>query len=112
MTSRLHDHCSTPKCLLCTREVGIVGRMGLTTRERRVLDVERQWWKLAPTKEQAIRQHLSCSPASYYAVLRRLTGSTEAFSYDPLVVARLRRRAAQRRRDRWTAGPAVRHRPR
>ena len=85
--------------------------MALTTREQAVLDFEREWWLHAATKEQGIREHLSCSPATYYAMLRRLAGSPEAFGYDPLVVSRLRRRLARRRRERFEAGPAVRHRP-
>ena len=86
--------------------------MALTEREQVVLDVEREWWLHAPTKEQVIRQKLACSPAAYYAALRRLVSSPDAFSYDPLVVQRLRRRRDQRRRARHAPGPAVRHRPR
>ncbi len=86
--------------------------MGLTERDRLVLDVEREWWLESPTKEQAIRSHLGCSPGTYYAALRRLVTSPEAFSYDPLVIQRLRRRRDQRRRDRLAPGPAMWHRPR
>jgi hypothetical protein len=98
--------------LLRVLEIGIVGAMPLTLRERRVLDLEREWWHHAPTKEQAIREQLSLSPAAYYAALRRLVGSPEAFAYDPLVIARLRRRMRERRRSRFEVGPAMRHRPR
>lgn len=86
--------------------------MELTQRERLVIDVERDWWLIAPTKEQAIRERLACSPAAYYAVLRRLVSSADAFSYDPLVVQRLRRRNAERRRAQLAPRPAVKHRPR
>jgi hypothetical protein len=86
--------------------------MALNERERQVLDVEREWWLHAPTKEQAIRDRLGCSPAAYYAALRRLASSPEAFSYDPLVVTRLRRRRDQRRRARFAGGSALHHRPR
>ncbi|MHB1987324.1 MAG: DUF3263 domain-containing protein [Acidimicrobiales bacterium] len=86
--------------------------MGLTEREQLVLDVEREWWLSSPTKEQAIRERLSCSPAAYYAVLRRLISCEDAFGYDPLVVQRLRRRNDQRRRALLSPGPALRHRPR
>jgi hypothetical protein len=88
--------------------------MALSTREREILDLEREWWRTAPTKQSAIRDRLGCSPAAYYAVLRRLADSKEAFGYDPLVVQRLRRRLARERRARVTGetlGPA-RHHPR
>lgn len=86
--------------------------MALSERERGFLDLEREWWTAAATKEQAIRERLGCSPATYYATLRRLASSEEAYGYDPLVVARLRRRNAERRRARFDPGPAARHRPR
>jgi hypothetical protein len=88
--------------------------MGLSTRERQVLDLERDWWRSASTKQIAIRERLGCSPAAYYAALRRLVASDEAFRYDPLVVQRVRRRHAREQRARVsgeTSGP-VRHHPR
>jgi hypothetical protein len=85
--------------------------MALTEREQLVLDIEQGWWLCSRTKEQAIRQQLSCSPATYYATLRRLTGLKEAYEYNPLVVARLRKKATERRRARFEPGPAA-HRPR
>jgi hypothetical protein len=86
--------------------------MGISERDRLMLDLEREWWQRAPTKEQAIRETLGCSPATYYAGLRRLAGSADAFAYDQLVVARLRRRLDRQRRSRFEPGPAARHRPR
>lgn len=86
--------------------------MALSERDQAVLEVERGWWQWAPTKEQAVRERLGCSPAAYYAALRRLAASAEAYAHDPLTVARLRRRAARRRLARFEPGPAVRHRPR
>lgn len=84
--------------------------MALSTRERDLLDLERDWWLVAPTKKRAIRDRLGCSPASYYASLRRLTGSEDAFAYDPLVVQRLRKRLDQQRRARL-GGKDADHRP-
>jgi len=81
--------------------------MALSARERSILDLERDWWLTASTKEQAIRGRLGCSPATYYASLRRLASSREAFEYDPLVIKRLERRLARRRRARFTGGTAV-----
>jgi hypothetical protein len=74
--------------------------MALSTRQREVLDLEREWWRWSPTKKAAILDRLGCSPAAYYAVLRRLTPSEDALRYDPLLVRRLRRRAAEERRRR------------
>ena len=81
--------------------------MALSARERSILDLERDWWLGAATKEQAIRDRLGCSPATFYATLRRLVSSREAFEYDPLVMKRLERRAARRRRARFTGGTAI-----
>ena len=81
--------------------------MGLTTRERDMLDLERGWWLSSPTKERAIRDRLGCSPAAYYAALRRLSATREAYDYDPLVVLRLRRRQARRRRERFVGPDAA-----
>ncbi|MGH9169993.1 MAG: DUF3263 domain-containing protein [Acidimicrobiales bacterium] len=87
--------------------------MALSTRERAVLDLEREWWQLAPTKKQAIAERLGCSQAVYYSTLRHLAASTEAFRYSPLVVQRLRRRMARDRRDRVVGqtAAAVPYRP-
>jgi hypothetical protein len=87
--------------------------MTLSTREREVLDLEREWWRSGSTKQAAIRERLGCSPGAYYAALRRLVVSEEAFRYDPLVVQRVRRRQARERRARlsgMTPGPVQHHR--
>jgi hypothetical protein len=73
---------------------------GLSTREREVLDLESIWWQVAPTKRQAIAERLGCSQAAYYATLRRLAASPEAFRYSPLVIQRLRSRIRKARRQR------------
>jgi hypothetical protein len=89
-------------------DLGIVELvMALSTRERSILDLERDWWLSSPTKERAIRERLGCSPATFYAALRRLAGSPEARAYDPLVMKRLERRIARRRRARLSGGTAV-----
>jgi len=86
--------------------------MALTDRERKVLDIERDWWVSSPSKRVAIHERLGLSPAAYYGVLRRLTDSPEAFAYDPLVVHRLRRRLVRRRIARFESGPRFERRPR
>jgi len=100
--------------------------MGLSDRERAILDFERSWWVLSDTaaplsvasgtgrpgvvtpgtKEAAIRSRLDLSPTRYYELLRALSGSSDAAAYDPLVVHRLRRSQSQRRRARLEGWPA------
>lgn len=69
----------------------------LTERERRVLDLERGWWKFAATREAAIREHVGMTSGEYHPFLNRLLDRPEALAYDPLLVKRLRRRRAARR---------------
>jgi hypothetical protein len=85
--------------------------MGLTGRERAVLDFERGWWLESggETKQAAIRRCLGLSRSGYWATLERLVDSPDATAYDPLLVRRLRRRRDDRRRA-WFAGEAPRKR--
>ncbi len=117
-------------------DAGSVRSMGLSDRERAIIDFERSWWVMsdamashnmasdtvasgavasgngAPgvvtpgTKEAAIRARLDLSPTRYYELLRVLSGSAEAAAYDPLVIRRLRRSQSQRRRARLEGWPA------
>ena len=80
--------------------------MGLTDRDRAILDFERSWWVTSGTKEAAIRSRLDLSPTRYYELLRALSASSDAAAYDPLVVHRLRRSQSQRRRARLEGRPA------
>jgi hypothetical protein len=95
--------------------------MGLSDRERAILDFERSWWVssgvagsgppasgtlTSTTKEAAIRSRLDLSPTRYYELLRTLSGSSDAAAYDPLVVRRLRRSQSRRRRARLEGWPA------
>lgn len=72
----------------------------LTEREREVLAFERQWWRYAGAKEQAIRELFDWSPTRYYQVLGALMDSPAAMAADPMLVKRLRRLRATRQRDR------------
>jgi hypothetical protein len=74
--------------------------MDLTPRERAVLDFEREWWRLPGPKESAIRARFAMSPTSYYRLVGELLDRSTSFEYDPLTVARLRRRRDERRRIR------------
>ncbi len=79
----------------------------MSAADREVLDFERSWWLVAGTKQERIRHALGVSPASYYAKLHRLVQSHEAFSYDPLLILRLRRRRDERRRARFESGAVL-----
>lgn len=72
----------------------------LTDRDRAVLEFERQWWKYAGAKEQAIRELFDWSPTRYYQVLGSLIDNPAALMADPMLVKRLRRLRATRQRDR------------
>lgn len=63
----------------------------LNTRERRVLDFERSWWKLPGPKDRDIKEHLGFSATMYYRVLREALDKPDAIAYDPLTVRRLQR---------------------
>ncbi len=77
---------------------GIVGE--LSQRDRDVLDFERQWWKYAGAKEQAVREKFDMSSTRYYQALNALVDRPEALAADPLLVRRLRRLRAARQRAR------------
>jgi hypothetical protein len=72
----------------------------LTTRDQEILAFERQWWKYAGAKEQAIRELFDMSATRYYQVLNALIDSPEALAFDPMLVKRLRRMRASRQRAR------------
>ena len=81
--------------------------MALTDRDRAILDFERSWWMESGSKTAAIRQRLLLSPTRYYRLLTSLSASSDAYTYDPLLVRRLRRLKALRRRARIEGRPAV-----
>lgn len=72
----------------------------LERRDREILAFERQWWKYAGAKEQAIRELFDMSATRYYQVLNNLIDSPEALAADPMLVKRLRRLRASRQRQR------------
>ncbi len=73
---------------------------GLSDRDREILAFERQWWKYAGAKEQAVRELFGLSPTRYYQVLNALIDSPAALAHDPMLVKRLRRLRATRQRAR------------
>ena len=72
----------------------------LDERDRAILAFERQWWKYAGAKEQAIRELFDMSATRYYQVLNALIDSPAALAHDPMLVKRLRRMRASRQRAR------------
>lgn len=72
----------------------------LSERDRGVLEFERQWWKYAGAKEQAIRDLFGMSATRYYQILNGLIDTPEALAFDPMLVKRLRRMRAARQRAR------------
>jgi hypothetical protein len=68
--------------------------------DRSVLAFERQWWRHAGAKEEAIRREFGVGPTAYYQLLSRLLDDPAALAYDPMLVKRLQRQRASRRRRR------------
>jgi Protein of unknown function (DUF3263) len=72
----------------------------LSDRDQAILAFERQWWRYAGAKEQAIRDLFDMSGTRYYQVLNALIDRPEALRHDPMLVKRLRRMRAARQRAR------------
>lgn len=72
----------------------------LSDRDHAILAFERQWWKYAGAKEQAIRELFDLSPTRYYQILNGLLDEPAALLADPMLVRRLRRIRAHRQRTR------------
>ncbi len=75
-------------------------RPQLSRRDREILAFERQWWRYAGAKEQAIRDLFDMSATRYYQVLNALIDLPEALVADPMLVKRLRRLRSTRQRQR------------
>ena len=72
----------------------------LSDREQQMLALERQWWKYAGAKEQAIRELFDLSATHYYQILNALIDTEAALAHDPMLVKRLRRLRTSRQRAR------------
>jgi len=68
----------------------------LGERDEAVLRFERQWWRHAGAKEQAIRATFNLSAARYYQLLGALVDSPLALAYDPMLINRLQRMRSAR----------------
>ncbi|WP_402468802.1 DUF3263 domain-containing protein [Isoptericola aurantiacus] len=72
----------------------------LSDRDREILAFEKQWWKYAGSKEQAVRELFDLSATRYYQVLNALIDTPAALEHDPMLVKRLRRMRSTRQRAR------------
>ena len=95
-----HASADADGAVVDTRGSDEPGVDGLTRRDREILTFERQWWKYAGAKEQAIRELFDMSGTRYYQVLNALIDTPAALAADPLLVKRLRRLRASRQRQR------------
>jgi hypothetical protein len=77
----------------------------LTAREAEILDFERQWWRLAGAKEQAVADRFGLSSTRYYQLLNGLIDRPAALRADPMLVKRLQRLRLQRERARSARRP-------
>lgn len=80
--------------------------MGLSERERAILEFEGSWWTQPGSKEAAIKARLGISASRYREILSGLIDSADAEMEAPLVVRRLRRDRDRRRRARYAGRPA------
>lgn len=55
------------------------------------LELERLWWRLPGTKDEAIRERFGLSPVRYYQQLTSIIETPEALAIDAQTVNRLRR---------------------
>ena len=85
---------------------GRLGRMGLSERERAILEFEGSWWTVPGPKEAAIKARLGMSASRYREILAGLIDSPEAQTAAPLLIRRLRRDRDRRRRARYQGWPA------
>ena len=79
---------------------GVRDSSRLSERDLAVLAFERQWWKYAGAKENAIKDLFDMSATRYYQVLNALIDRPEALVADPMLVKRLRRLRTTRQRTR------------
>ena len=73
---------------------------GLSDREVAILTFEKQPWRHAGAKEQAIRDNFQLSGTRYYQILNALLDNPAALEHDPILVGRLRRLRTTRSRSR------------
>jgi hypothetical protein len=83
-----------------TADVETTSSGALSDRDREIIAFERQWWKYAGAKEQAVRELFDMSATRYYQVLNALIDNPNALAADPMLIKRLHRLRASRQRAR------------
>ena len=81
-------------------QIGNTQSGDLSDRDREIIAFERQWWKYAGAKEQAIRELFDMNATRYYQVLNTLIDNPAALEVDPMLIKRLHRLRATRQRAR------------
>lgn len=64
----------------------------MTDLEHQIMQFEDRWWRIAGSKESAIRDELGMSPTRYYQLLHTLAGREDTLAAYPVLTKRLRRR--------------------
>jgi hypothetical protein len=72
----------------------------LSELDTKIIDFERQWWRYAGAKEQAIKDLFGLSATAYYQALNTLLDNPAALETDPLLIKRLRRLRSSRQQAR------------
>ena len=93
-------------CLIRQAADGSLNRMGLSERDRAILEFEGSWWTEPGPKEAAIKARIGLSASRYRQILAALIDSDEAAAEAPMVIRRLRRERDRRRRARFEGRPA------
>ena len=83
--------CYGEEVMVASPESSAAADSGLSPRDRSILDFEREWWRHAGAKEEAIRETFGLSTARYYQILNVVIESENAVRYDPMLVGRLQR---------------------
>ncbi|MDR6939808.1 DUF3263 domain-containing protein [Arcanobacterium hippocoleae] len=68
--------------------------------QRKILQIESGWWKIAESRSDAIKQLLGFSETRYYLILGTLLDSPDFWKLDPPLVDRLRRLRDQKLAER------------
>lgn len=68
----------------------------MTEGEHQIMRFEDRWWRLAGSKEAAIRDELGMAPTRYYQQLHQLAYREDVLAAYPVLAKRLRRRMGRR----------------
>ena len=100
MAEAAQEHVPAPENTAADNGVDRSSESPLSSRYQQMLALERQWWKYAGAKEQAIRELFDLSATHYYQILNALIDTEAALAHDPMLVKRLRRLRTSRQRAR------------